>query len=128
NELVNRRSLSSSAAAARHELLEAMIAGGDYPDLGMEGYPPAVSMYRSLLRRPGIHREEQGAWGFHPPAEGSDAGLRAAWEAMERFLAETEEGPKGVDELFRRLKAPPLGMLDGPLPVLLLTLLLHHQA
>ena len=32
----------------------------------------------------------------------------------------------GVDELYTRLKAPPIGLKDGPIPVLLAALLLHR--
>ena len=64
NELLNRRSLSTSAARARRNLIEAMILRGDAAQLGFEGNPPEVSMYRSLLEAHGLHRRRAGAWGF----------------------------------------------------------------
>src|SRR5439155_5224350 len=86
NELLNRRELSSAAAKARRNLLEAMITRRSVARLGFVGYPPEVSMYRSLLEEHGIHRQVGDSWCFMPP----DGSLRAAWNAIETFFAETE--------------------------------------
>ena len=48
NELINRRQLSSTAAAARRNLIEAMIERREQPRLGIKGYPPEASMYAPL--------------------------------------------------------------------------------
>ena len=50
NELLNRRVLSSAAAAARRELINRMCAASDQPRLGIVGAPPEWSMYASLNR------------------------------------------------------------------------------
>jgi hypothetical protein len=39
NELINRRTLSSQGAAARRNLIEAMLTKADQATLGIEGYP-----------------------------------------------------------------------------------------
>ena len=49
NELVNRRNLSSAAAAARRNLLGAMISRQAEAQLGFTGTPPEVSIYSSIL-------------------------------------------------------------------------------
>ena len=64
NELINRRELSSAAAAARRNLIEAMIEHGDQLDLGIVGTPPEKSMYLSVLRQTGIHRKTGDCWHF----------------------------------------------------------------
>lgn len=127
NELINRRSLSSAATAARHDLLEAMIVAADQEGLGLAGYPPSRSMYESLLAVPGIHRREGESWGFYPPRLDADRGLRAAWELMESLLRVAESQRFSVAVLFEKLKSPPLGLVDGPIPVLFSAILLHHQ-
>lgn len=45
NELVNRRALSSAAAAARRQLVELMLKQAAQPNLGIEKYPPELSLY-----------------------------------------------------------------------------------
>ena len=50
NELINRQKLSSQGAAARRNLIEAMLTHEDQPQLGIEGFPPERSMYESLLK------------------------------------------------------------------------------
>lgn len=63
NELINRRSLSS-AAAARRNLVERMMTRPSDPSLGMEGYPPERSMYESVLLATGLHRAVGGMISF----------------------------------------------------------------
>jgi hypothetical protein len=58
NELINRRALSSQGAAARRNLLEGMLQRADKANLGIDGYPPERSMYESLLKASGLHRQD----------------------------------------------------------------------
>lgn len=127
NELINRRSLSSAAAAARRNLVERMLAQPSDPLLGMEGYPPERSMYESVLLATGLHRHVAGVWRFGEPHPQRDPrNLRATWDRMyDRVFAAVAE-PYPVDELFRELAAPPYGVMLGVLPVLLVAFLLAY--
>ncbi len=127
NELINRRHLSSSAHAARRELISAMLHHGDEQLLGIEGYPPHASMYFSLLQETGIHRENNGCWGFFPPKEGGDSGTKAVWKAVDHFFADTEVERRSVSELFDLLSRPPFGLKSGSLPIILCAALLHYD-
>ena len=59
NELVNRRTLSSAAAAARMRLVERMFTheGAPYLGLNPDKKPPEMSMYLSVLKKTGLHKE-----------------------------------------------------------------------
>jgi hypothetical protein len=127
NELINRRHLSSSAASARRELIAAMLLHGEQERLGLEGYPPHASMYFSLLHETGIHKQDNGRWGFFPPKADADAGTKAVWNAVDRFFAESELERRSVAELFELLAKPPFGIKNGPLPVILCAALLHYD-
>ena len=123
NELLNRRSLSTSAARARRSLVEAMILRGDVAQLGFEGNPPEVSMYRSLLDAHGLHRQRARAWGFGGPKPE----LQPLWNAIDAFLYDTEAGRRPLAELYDRLRRPPFGIKDGPLPVIVVAALLARD-
>ncbi|HEX7997931.1 MAG TPA: hypothetical protein VF528_06030 [Pyrinomonadaceae bacterium] len=127
NELINRRQISTSATAARHALLDAMLAYSDQERLSIEGYPPQLSIYFSLLQKTGIHRKVGGKWGFFPPKPDADAGAAAVWQAMDDFFTESEFERRSVAEMFDRLMRPPFGMRVGPLPILLCAALLHYD-
>jgi hypothetical protein len=124
NELLNRHELSSAAAKARRNLLEAMILHREEPRLGFAGYPPEVSMYRSVFEESGLHRQVDGKWRFVSP----DGSMRGAWNAIEAFLDETERQRLPLHELYERLKRPPFGIKDGPLPVLVSAALLSRES
>jgi hypothetical protein len=69
NELINRRNLSSQSAAARRNLIAAMLTRINQPQMGIEGYPPERSMYESLLLGGGLHQEvENGKWQITEPS------------------------------------------------------------
>jgi hypothetical protein len=128
NELINRRSLSGAATSARRALFEAMLANGSEPQLGIEGYPPQLSMYFSLLQETTIHRKERGKFGFFPPSKKAEVGIRAVWQRIEEFLEETEEKRLTIAELFQVLREPPFGLKDGALPILLVAVFFHYDA
>ena len=128
NELINRRTLSSQGAAARRNLIEAMLTRADQPTLGIEGYPPERSIYESILSAGGLHRvTEAGHWTFSPPSEGDPLRLRPVWQAMTDFVFASPPEPRAVQKLFERLAAPPYGVTAGVAPLLLCAFLIVHQ-
>lgn len=128
NELINRRTLSSQGAAARRNLIEAMLTRADQPVLGIEGYPPERSMYESLLRKGGLHREVGLArWQFSEPPENDPLHLRPVWHTIAKYVFNQPPEPRSVQALFDLLSAPPYGVTDGVAPVLLCAFLIVHR-
>ena len=123
NELLNRRALSTSAARARRNLVEAMIRRGDVEQLGFTSNPPEVSMYRSVLEVHGLHRRRDGVWCFGAPKRT----LQRLWKEIDRFLADTEAGRRPLTELYDRLRQPPFGVKNGPLPIIVMAALLARE-
>jgi hypothetical protein len=126
NELINRRQISASAASARRYLIKGMLDHSDKEDLGIEGTPPQMSMYYSILQETHLHRREGERWGFYPPP--ADQPIAAMWAEMDAFFASTEKARRPITELFEILKRPPYGLKEGPLPVLLCAALLHYDS
>lgn len=138
NELINRRALSSQAAAARRNLIEGLIERRQEARLGIQGFPPESSMYASVLHAPGIHRPtgsetkrsfvgEGGRHGLFAPDADKDPGLWQVWRAVETFLFGGTLEPKPLGELNALLHAPPFGLMDGLVPVLLCAVVLCHE-
>ncbi len=100
NELINRHSLSSAAAAGRRSLVEAMFEHPTQPRLGIEAHPPELSMYECLLRASGLHREtEPNRWQFGAPPKGDPANLSAAWRVLESAIFATPPAPLPIPKL-----------------------------
>ena len=120
NELIVRRTLSSAAAAARRNLIEAMLKCETEPLLGIEGFPPERSIYESLLRSTGIHSiGNDGTWRFGPPSRSAKHNLAPSWRHICEFVFDRQPEPIPLDVLFAELSGPPWGILDGLHPVLL---------
>lgn len=110
NELLNRHKLTSAAATARMRLLEAMLSHATEERLEIEGTPPELAMYLSLLESSGIHRaDSDGVYAFHPP---TDTRWQPAWSRLDARLA--EGGAVPFDTLIAELAMPPLGIHAGP--------------
>ena len=118
-ELVNWRSLSPAAAAARTTLMESMIANAEREDLGIEGTPAAKGIYVSVLKQTGLHQRQGHSYGFGLP-ERDACKIIPMWNRIDQFLGTAENGRVRVADLFRALTAPPYGIRDGLLPIFLL--------
>lgn len=133
NELINRRDLTSQGVKARRELIQAMLEHQNEERLGLEGYGPEVSMYYSLLEETGIHasgtlreRHEDDYWDFNPPLENSGLNSLSLWVAVENFCLAATEKSQSFDLLYQHLAAPPYGIKQGIVPVILAAVLLYH--
>ncbi len=130
NELINRRVPSTQAAAARRNLIEAMLTHPDIPGLGIEGYPPERSMYESILKAGGLHREgDSGKWEFSAPIAGNDTSLHLlpSWQKLEEMVFPVEPVLQPLKEVYACLTAPPYGIADGVLPIFLFVFWHVHQ-
>jgi hypothetical protein len=119
NELVNRRSLSSAAAAARRNLIERMLSHSAEPRLGITGFPPELSMYRSVLEDSGLHHSTGSTWTFGAVSGEDHRRVWPLWEGIDAFLSSTEGEKRPVSDLFALLREPPYGIKNGLLPIYL---------
>ena len=129
HELINRRKVSGAVTTARRKLIEAMLEKEAQENLGIEGYPAEMSIYRSLLLETGIHRQIPASdiWRFHPPLPDATNDVRPIWEAIEKFLETCEDRRQPLPKLYTDLMKPPIGAREGPLPILLCAVILHYK-
>ena len=134
NELVNRRTLSSAAASARLRLCEQLLEFSDEPYLGMdsEKHPPEMSMYLSVLKASGLHAcdEATGDWAVRLPEANFDREQCRVLPAMQRIhdlLLQSNTKRIFVTKLFDALAAPPYGVREGLMPVLLAVFSVLHE-
>ena len=125
NELVNRRQTTSQGSAARRMLIEAMLQNSGQAQLGISGKGPEYSLFESLLRETGIYKKEGGHWFFSEPNE--DSGVYHVWKAIESFCLSATDTTKEITSLYKILEAPPYGVKQGVIPILLVSVLLYHS-
>lgn len=113
NELFNKQKLSSAISLAKSNLLDRILNYPDLPDLGFgeEEFPPEKTIYITLLKNTGIHRQdEDGAYVFGAP---TDDRIMEFWNACEEFVAKTVDRPRKVSELIKILMSRPFKMKQG---------------
>ncbi|NTW00733.1 MAG: hypothetical protein HGA19_05410, partial [Oscillochloris sp.] len=123
NELIVRRQLSSAAAKARRNLIEALLNHADKENLGLVGFPPERAIYESVLHAGGLHRQHaNGSWQIGPPPPDDPLKLGPVWTAMEQHLATNSAEPQPLTQIFAALEGPPFGVKAGLTPLLFVTL------
>jgi hypothetical protein len=131
NELVNRRSLSSSAAAARMRLIERMFAEANSPFLGMNPAkkPPEMSMYLSVLQNTGLHQKSRDTWLINEPRQNADERCRIlpSLRRMRELVQREPDARLNILTLFDELRRPPYGVRDGVIPLLLTVFAIAHE-
>ena len=125
SEMLNRSDLTSQSARARRQVITAMIEQGGIPGLGFEGWGPEVAMYKGLLESTGIHQEFKGlGWGFGSPISGDST--VDAWATIEDVFERAKTGRINIRDMFNTLASPPIGLKEGPIPILVVAGLLAH--
>lgn len=130
NELVNRKELSSAAAGARMRLIEAMLSNSNQPFLGMnpDKAPPEMSIYLSVLRQTGVHRELENNWKIVEPHHRADrCNLLPALRRILEIVGRQPDSRVNISTLFAELHQPPYGLRDGLIPILLSIFAISHE-
>lgn len=123
NEMLSRRELTSQGAKARRLLIEAMANRSNDSLCGMtKGYGPERAMFDALV---GLHGLQQTGKGLCWPEHSSS--LTPVYAFIDDFFRNARETKRQMSELWGQLKAPPFGLKDGPVPVLVSHYLLLHD-
>jgi hypothetical protein len=131
NELINRRNLSSAAAGARMRLIEHMFTNASAPFLGMnpKKKPPEMSMYLSVLRETGLHRQQGESWQIAEPHHRADRSrILPVMNRIRDVVQKQPDSRVGIAALFEELRKPPYGVRDGILPLLLAAFTVSHDS
>lgn len=122
NELLNRRKLSSAAAAARMRLIERILDNASEDLLGMDPTrkPPEMSMYLSALKHTALHFKGGAGSRIQLPKPAQDTcNLLPMFSRMRNALTKEEGKRVVVADLFAELRKAPIGARDGLLPLML---------
>jgi hypothetical protein len=130
NELINRRLISSAASAARMRLMEAVFSSPSKPFLGIDSTkkPPEMSIYLSLLKEGGVHKESEDSFTLVEPSVNKDVcRLRPALQRIRQILEAQVDSRVKISAIFSEMRRPPYGVRDGLSPLLLAIFAVIHE-
>ena len=116
NELVNRRQLSSAAAAARMRLIESVFSNPNVARLGYaEGKtPPEVSMYLSVLVESNLHTATSEGWMLRLPNDSEDVcTVLPTFQRIREVLIDAKGRRLRVSALMDCIREEPFGVREG---------------
>jgi hypothetical protein len=128
NEIINRRELSSAAAAAQGNLIECMLVNGGMEALGIEGNPPERSIYLSVVKALSLHHYREGQWTFAANEKAVRSDAQRVYAAIRSFFEEATDTPVGLDKLFRKLRLSPFGLRSGVIPIFVCAALIGNES
>lgn len=126
NELLNRNTLSSAAAAARMRLIEGLFQASNKPLLGIDAKksPPEKSMYLSVIAKGGVHVPNGDDFEVVEPDPNRDPlRLRPCLDHLVGQIAEARGERLPVARLLASLQDRPYGVRKGLRPLLLAIIL-----
>lgn len=132
NELINRDKTSAQANTARNKLVRALIEHGREEDLGIEKFPAEKSIYRSTLRKSGLHCvDEGGQWSLMKLKElrgvKDVCNIKPIWRRIDKFFNSCNKKHRSMIELNKELFAPPYGVKEGVLSLLYCSAILAYE-
>lgn len=116
NELINRSKVSVAISKARRNLLSRMVTNSEETNLGIEKYPPELSIYQSVFLEHGLHQGGEGKLRFVTPPPKSPLGK--VWKFFNDQLEGTLGNAINLSDLFDEIAKPPFGIRRGLAPVL----------
>lgn len=122
NELINREKLPGAITVSRKSLFKNLVENWNKPELGFDPnkFPPERTIYLSLLKETGIHREVQGQYILAKPTQRSFGEL---WKTCEQFFDSCKGSRRSIVDLKKILSGRPFklkgGFLDFWIPLYL---------
>jgi hypothetical protein len=85
-----------------------------------EKKPPEMSVYLSVLKQTGLHREQGGHWRIAEPHHRADkCHVLPAFRRIREIVRERPDDRVNVASLFEEMRRAPYGVRDGIMPLLL---------
>jgi hypothetical protein len=122
NDQMMRNRLTRQMETARIRILTRVLEKGHEPELGYRAAEMSSaegSVYRTLLKATGLHKQEGQVARFTSPEEIKDPGMRAAWTMVRNFFQ--VPGSKSLADIVSELSAPPVGLPGGVVPLIVVT-------
>ena len=108
-----------------------MFDNADKPWLGMDPAkkPPEMSIYLSVLKNTGLHRQVGNFWRIGPSDSATDkiGRVNASLERIREIVEREPNQRVSVAALFDELRRPPYGVRDGLMPLLLTIFAIAHE-
>ena len=117
-----RQMISQPMNTNRIRLITKLLEFAEKPNLDYsdDDGSAAASIYRTVLRRTGLHKvSTEGKGSFANPNDiNSDRGLKQVWQHLQEFF--TKPGEKPLESIVTLLGSSPFGLAAGVIPVVIM--------
>ena len=123
-ELINKHKVSGAINSARKSYFNRLVNNWSEKDLGYpdDKFPSDKTIYWSLIKNNGIHKEEDGSYILTSP-NCDDQNFIRVWQECESFLNEAKKEQRQITDLITTLKQKPYKLKQGVIDFLIPTFL-----
>lgn len=126
NEMINKHSLTAPILKARQKIVDGLLKQFLGKKLGIVGSGPELSIYKSILLCTGILKEQDDLLFIAELNLVPDRGLVKCLKSLNQLLSDTSETRVSFKKIIEHLSAPPFGVRQGLIPILL-AVVFHKQ-
>ena len=127
NEFINKDKVSVVGVAASKNLLRAMVDHSQDENLGIQGVPPELAIYKSVLQKNNIHGQDNTNFKFIDYSHYADKGLKEIAKQFYKFLDDNSDRKVNLSEIVSAWVDPPYGIKLGLAPILAIALFLARS-
>jgi hypothetical protein len=89
--------------------------------------PPEKSMYFSVIKKAGMHRNDDGVWRIAAPIHKDTCNLIPVLNKIKALLEAKHDTRIAVSDMMKELRLPPYGLRDGLFPILLAVIAIENE-
>ncbi len=119
NEMINKTNISTNIARAREKVNHNIIIENKEENIGLTGYGPDISIFRSLLKRTGLYYFDEVKQKVEIQKTASDHKLQAIINEIDCWINKTTKNSKFFIDIYELLRKPPYGVRPGIIPIVL---------
>ncbi len=119
NEMINKTNISTNIAKAREKINDKIIHENVEGNIGLTGYGPDISIFRSLLKRTGLYHYNEEKQEALIVKTSKDQNLQAVLKEIDIWVNEATEKSSSFSDIYHILRKPPYGIRPGIIPILL---------
>lgn len=127
NEMINKTNISSNISKAREKVNLNIIIENKEKNIGLTGYGPDISIFRSLLKRTGLYYFDKDKQEAEIQKTTDDHNLQAIINEIDSWINLTQKDSKSFIDIYELLRKPPYGIRPGIIPILIAVCIIDYK-
>jgi len=127
NEMINKTNITTTISKARSKVVDRIIANDNRESIGLTGYGPDMSIFRSLIKRTGVYNYDEDKLEAFVSKDNASEKMKNVLDKIDEWLLSAIKGRMQFVNIYDILRKPPYGIRPGIIPILLAIVLKDYK-